>query len=86
MTLRVRLFAMLAGLGLLVVVDLSAGRSSLLRVHCGPTYVKGGYIPACRVELGAITRNLNEMLRARNRAIDPTRPYNRPLRSRVYFA
>jgi len=71
---------------MLVVADLSAGRSSLLRVHSGPTYVKGGYIPACRVELGAITRRLNGILRAKNRVIDPARPYNRPVRPRPYFA
>ena len=81
-----RLFAVLAGFCLLVVVQLTAGRSDLIQVHCGHTYVEAGYIPACRIELGTITRQLNQMLRAKNRSIDPTRPYNRPLRPSPVYA
>ena len=81
-----RPFVILAALALLVVGDLTVGPSAVFRKYCGPTYVEGSYVSACRVELGTIIGDLREMLRAKNRVIDPARPFNRPLRHPRFYA
>jgi len=76
--IRLRPLMLLTVFAALIVFDLTTASRALLRWYCGPTYARSGYTAACRVELGSMTRDLREMLRARNRP--SMRPYNGPAR------